>query len=272
MKPVAHKAVTLQREYYERTAARYDQHHLAGEGPHDVACRFISAFISLLGAKSLLDVGCGTGRAIGFYRTSHPELTAHGVEPVAALLEQARLKFGAEGLFRADGLELPFRDNAYDVVLETGMLHHVRQPEVVVSEMTRVARKAVFLSDHNIFGQGSRFTRVIKWGLYSGGLWQMAKRILNGGRAYHTSEGDGVAYSYSVYFHYRLLQRWASHLVVIPTRVLAHSDMGLWSPLFSADEVLMCAIRPVMFNTDDVVSLSKSREAGANAMRSAFPS
>jgi len=237
------KAAALQREYYERTAPIYDRCHLSVDGEHEVACRFISAFIPLLGATSLLDVGCGTGRAIGFFRANNPGLTTHGVEPVRALLDEARAKFGSDGLLRADGARLPFADNSYDVVIETGVLHHVRRPAEVAREMTRVARKAVFLSDHNIFGQGSGHARAVKWALYKSGLWVMTKRLLNGGQDYYVSEGDGVAYSYSVYFQYRLMQQWAARVVVIPTRTGNGGDLGLYSPLFSADEVLLCAIR-----------------------------
>jgi SAM-dependent methyltransferase len=237
-------AAALQKEYYERTAATYDRRHLSEDGEHEVACRLISAFIPMLGATSLLDVGCGTGRAIGFFRANNPRITTHGVEPVPALLDEARAKFGCDGLFRADGVRLPFRDNSYDIVIETGVLHHVKRPADVVCEMTRVARKAVFLSDHNIFGQGSRRARSVKWALYMTGLWGVTKRLLNRGRDYHESEGDGIAYSYSVYFQYRLLQRWASRVMVIPTRNgNGGGDLGLYSPLFSADEVLLCAIR-----------------------------
>lgn len=243
-------AVALQREYYERTAPTYDRSHLSVDGEHEVACCLISAFIPLLGATSLLDVGCGTGRAIGFFRANNPGLTTHGVEPVQALLDEARAKFGPDGLFRADGSRLPFADNSYDVVIETGVLHHVKRPAEVAREMTRVARKAVFLSDSNIFGQGSRCARAVKWALYNSGLWGMTKRLLNGGHDYYVSEGDGVAYSYSVYFQYRLMQRWASRVVAIPTRTGNGGDLGLYCPLFSAEGVLLCAIRSESFNSE----------------------
>jgi ubiquinone/menaquinone biosynthesis C-methylase UbiE len=241
-------AVALQRKYYEHTALNYDRDHLYEEGEHDVACRLISAFLPMLNAASLLDVGCGTGRAVGFFRTKHPELIAHGVEPVAALVNVARQKFGADGLLLADGARLPFRDASYDVVLETGMLHHVGNPEQVVGEMLRVARKAVFLSDHNIFGQGSTSARVLKWLLYQAGLWKLAKRVLNRGRDYHVSEGDGVAYSYSVFWQYRLLQSWTPCLFAIPTRQGVGAQRGAFSPLFAADEVLLCAIKTGLAN------------------------
>jgi ubiquinone/menaquinone biosynthesis C-methylase UbiE len=150
---------------------------------------------------------------------------------------------GEAGLFVGDGIQLPFADNSYDVALETGVLHHVERPELVVREMMRVAKKAVFISDHNIFGQGRRSMRLMKWLLYRSGLWAATKRAVNRGKKYHVSEGDGIAYSYSAYFQYPLLRRWAEQLFVIPTSVNGQTALATWSPLFTANEILLCAVR-----------------------------
>ncbi len=53
----------------------------------------------------------------------------------------------------ASGLALPFKDDGFDAVVESSVLRHVSDPKAVVSEMIRVARKAVFLVDSNIFGR-----------------------------------------------------------------------------------------------------------------------
>jgi ubiquinone/menaquinone biosynthesis C-methylase UbiE len=233
----------LQRKYYDRTAAKYDEVHLGSVGAHDVACEFISALLPLLRVRSILDVGCGTGRAVSFFRSHNPEIQTDGIEPSSALLERAKAKLGEGGLFLGSGAQLPFSDNAYDVVVSTGVLHHVKDPDQVVREMLRVAGKAVFISDHNIFGQGGAVKRFTKWILYKGGLWTLVKRMLNLGKSYHVSEGDGVAFSYSVYFQYSMLQEWAPDLFVVPTRVNRARGLTTWSPVFNAEEVLLCAIK-----------------------------
>ena len=66
--------------------------------------------------------------------------------------------------------------------------------------MMRVARKGVSLSDSNIFGQGRSPVRILKLTFYCMGLWKLLKLIQTRGRGYAISEGDGLAYSYSVYF------------------------------------------------------------------------
>jgi ubiquinone/menaquinone biosynthesis C-methylase UbiE len=180
---------------------------------------------------------------VEFLRQHHPEMTIHGLEPVEELLHVVRQKLGRDGLVCGDGRHLPYGDHAYDVVIETGILHHVKRPEIVVKEMERVANRAIFISDHNIFGQGTMSSRMMKWALYKCGLWTLAKLILTKGKGYHISEGDGLAYSYSVYFQYRMLRAWAARTFVIPLRSAGTSYVPFGAPWFSADEVLLCALR-----------------------------
>src|SRR5207253_1727294 len=106
---------------------------------------------------SLLDVGAGTGRGIKFFMERNPDLKIVSIEPVQALIDEA-IKGGVpEGIVaQGRGEALPFNDRAFDAVCEFGVLHHASNPDEVLAEMMRVARKAVFISDTNRFGQGSR--------------------------------------------------------------------------------------------------------------------
>jgi hypothetical protein len=57
----------------------------------------------------------------------------------------------------------------------------------------------VFISDANNFGQGSLLLRAIKQGLHRTGLWPLADYLKTRGKGYTLSDGDGLAYSYSVF-------------------------------------------------------------------------
>ena len=163
----------VQRAYYERTAGEYDALHADTAGEHEVALRYVSNILGLLNAQSVLDVGSGTGRALAYLRDHHPTTELHGIEPVSALIEQAVSRRGLPaGLIRpGSGDALPFADASVDVVCCFGVLHHVRNPSKVIAKMTRVARKAVFISDSNRFGQGSLPGRLVKAALAGAGLW-----------------------------------------------------------------------------------------------------
>lgn len=232
----------LQREFYERTASDYDQKILPDD-EHHIALKYISGLIHTFSVQSVLDLGCGTGRVIRYIQKNHSSLNVIGLEPVQALLDQA-VKQGTtpSRLIRGSGAPLPFADESFDAVVETAVLHHVKYPARVVAEMTRVARKAVFISDHNRFGEGRLPIRFLKLLLYKIGLWDAAKFIQTRGKGFSLSAGDGLAYSYSVYDQFEFLATWADRLVLVPL----HATRKLpqyWSPLLTADTILLCAIR-----------------------------
>lgn len=208
-----------------------------------VALSHISAFVRQFELKSVLDLGCGTGNAIVRLMEENPAVCFRGIEPVSQLLNMA-LKKGVSKhlLVTGSGMDLPFKNECFDAVIECGVLHHVPEPQRVVDEMTRCARKAVFLVDSNIFGQGSTSVRVLKLLLYKIRLWELVKFIQTRGRGYVISEGDGLAYSYSIYFQYDRLKNWADKVFAIPVSQ-RYRSIGAWSPVLAADGVLLCAFR-----------------------------
>ena len=81
----------------------------------------------------VLDVGCGEGVL----------LRDSGFTPVQLDISMIRLhKARAESnlLVCADGMELPFADASFDVVLLIALLEHVSQPERIVDETWRVLK------------------------------------------------------------------------------------------------------------------------------------
>lgn len=195
-----HDEVTLQRLYYADTAASYDQRHVNGIDEHVIALGWLSGLLKIYQFDSLLDVGSGTGRCLRFLREQGHSLKMTGVEPVAELREIARKNGLTDAdLIDGDALALPFGDRAVDIVCAFGILHHIRDHRRAVSEMCRVARRAVFISDCNNLGQGSPFMRAAKQLLHSTHLWRAYDFVRTKGRMYQYSEGDGIFYSYTLF-------------------------------------------------------------------------
>lgn len=200
--------VARQRAYYQRTADSYDRIHTHAEVEHDINARWFSLFIHGTGARSLLDVGTGTGRLLTYFRQAHPDLRLVGIEPVAALREIAfKNGFSAGEIIDGDACALPFPDGSFDFVCESAVLHHIRQPNRAVAEMLRVARIGILISDSNRFGQGRSWTRPLKRALWKLGAWPLVTLLQTRGRGYLQSEEDGISYSYSVFDHERLFRR-----------------------------------------------------------------
>ncbi|MEO8213075.1 MAG: class I SAM-dependent methyltransferase [Myxococcales bacterium] len=180
--------------------------HLAGDGDK-FPLSILLGGLEYLDARSVLEVGAGVGRCMGYLKAKRPHLRVVGVEPDRELRAIARSNgIPAADLIAAEASRLPFNTQSFDVVCAIDVLHHVRDPSAAVCEMLRVATKGVFISDGNNFGQGRLLVRSAKQVLNALGLWKVANWVKTKGKGYTITEGDGLAYSYSVFNDYELLR------------------------------------------------------------------
>jgi ubiquinone/menaquinone biosynthesis C-methylase UbiE len=240
------KAVQIQRRYYTDTAAEYDSAH-AGEGDDNpLTLRLLCGFLRMIEARTVLDIGAGTGRAIRHLMNNMPELSVRGVEPVAARIHEAVQKKGIPSgvIVQGVGESLPFEDASIDVVYALGMLHHVTNPNDVVSEMMRVARKGIIIMDGNRFGLGPWPVRIFKLALYKAGVWKIVDYLKTRGKGYNLTEGDGLFYSYSVYDSFDHIAKWAGQLIVLPNE--AGKARSWLHPLLTSGGVFLCALKETL--------------------------
>jgi SAM-dependent methyltransferase len=233
-----------QRAYYAEHASAYAASHEGGDSAHDRALEQLVPILRGLSARSLLDVGSGTGRALRYFREHMPELNLAGVEPSPEMIAQAELNgLAANTIVEGTGTSLPFPDASFDVVTAFGVMHHVPVPGQVLAEMARVARRAIFISDGNRYAQGHPLARALKSSLATFGLWRAFDWVRTRGRGYMISKGDGLYYSYSVFDSLPALRRFAKELVLIELETSAH--MPRWSgPFFNASTLLVGAVKP----------------------------
>jgi SAM-dependent methyltransferase len=89
----------------------------------------------------VLDVGCGTGN----YAAALTEATGcrvFGVDPSQRMLDWARDAAPWESLAQSSAENLPFTDDAFDVVMSTDVIHHVGDRDAYFREAARVLRPA----------------------------------------------------------------------------------------------------------------------------------
>lgn len=92
--------------------------------------------------KMVLDVGCGA--AIDLARFAQGGAKVTGVDVAASAIELARANFSQQGLtgnFRvANGEQLPFADNTFDLVYAHGVVQYTASPKRLVEECRRVLK------------------------------------------------------------------------------------------------------------------------------------
>jgi len=105
-----------------------------------------------------LDVGTGPGQIVIKLAKRLPRWTLTGVDRSEAMIAQARANLAAANsgdlsarveFETADGNRLPFPDRTFQLVMCNSVLHHLAEPEKLLSEMARLATSdgAILLRD-----------------------------------------------------------------------------------------------------------------------------
>lgn len=91
--------------------------------------------------STVLDVGCGDGRLAALVADGRPDLSVRGID----VLVRPGAVIPVDSF---DGVTLPFPDGSFDVVMFVDVLHHTADPNVLLTEAARVARRHVVIKDH----------------------------------------------------------------------------------------------------------------------------
>jgi SAM-dependent methyltransferase len=225
--------------YYNETANTYDSLHDI-EPEHTRALERAWPLVARLALRSALDVGCGTGRSMKWLRDHAPELALSGIDPANAMLNIARQTMPDATLDLGKAEHLPYADGSFDLVVATGIMHHVDRPSAVISEMLRVAGKAIVISDHNNFAFGGAIARRVRMGLRVCGLLKAATFIKQGFRAQGYSQEDGWWYPYSLLDNYAEIARGSGQVYLIPTSIPTGNDANM---LFAQSHLAIVAIK-----------------------------
>ena len=108
------------------------------------------------GAEAL-DVGCGDGQIGALIQQHRPDVRVTGMDIAARPTTHIPVQ-------EFDGLHIPLDDRSVDVVMMVDVLHHAEEPSVLLSEIARVARRAIVLKDVTPLGPLSETTlRFMDW-------------------------------------------------------------------------------------------------------------
>ena len=125
----------MQMNYYDEIASGYDELHKEEQLGK---CRLIAENFDFdWKNKKILDVGCGTGIASGFF-SCHT-----GVDPSEKLLNIASKKFPEIRFIKANAERLPFEDEEFDAAISLTALQNFDDVEQGLEEIKRVGREFV---------------------------------------------------------------------------------------------------------------------------------
>jgi SAM-dependent methyltransferase len=105
----------------------------------------LRGIVEPLRPDSALDAGCGEGETIARLRDALPDqVSAVDILDECVAYTGRRLPF--VDARRASVYELPFEDDAFDLVLSLEVLEHLDSPATALAELGRVARRDLVLS------------------------------------------------------------------------------------------------------------------------------
>lgn len=107
--------------------------------------KILIKFLSGLEIKTVLDVGGGHGQTVKALALSDIDVTVLGSSPECNLQIQSLLNSGKCKFAVGDVEKLPFPDNSFDTVTCLRYLSHTENWQLVISELCRVAKKAVIV-------------------------------------------------------------------------------------------------------------------------------
>ncbi len=131
------------------------------------------------GGARLLDVACGTGSLVAAAESR--DANAVGVDISPDMVSFARSRHPSLHFEVGDAEALPFADDSFDCAVAAFLLHHVPEPQRVVRELARVARRAAVaqwdaLDRARLLGVVSEAIRDV--GVASGGPTGVSRELL----------------------------------------------------------------------------------------------
>jgi ubiquinone/menaquinone biosynthesis C-methylase UbiE len=150
---------------FDQKAANLSDAHMHTELGRYIFYRQTELILDLLAphaGERVLDVGCGSGSHLGFFRDKWCSIT--GIDPSAELLEIARTKLGSKAeLALGQAEDLPFSDDEFDIVTLINVLEMANDPHKVIAEAIRVCRNRVFigfLNNYSFVGTKQRLKEI----------------------------------------------------------------------------------------------------------------
>lgn len=89
--------------------------------------------------RQVMDLGCGTGNSIDYFRRKNPSIRWAGVDIEKSPEVESRTRTDGK-FYTFDGAHIPFDDNYFDLIYCRQVFEHVRYPICLLKEIRRVLK------------------------------------------------------------------------------------------------------------------------------------
>lgn len=163
------------RRHFDERAEKYDADTEACDRQDFINFETVIPYLVKHSGERVLEVATGTGIILEMLLTAGKD--GYGVDFSSNLLRVAERKRGInpERLFCCDAERLPMPDQSFDTACVFRSLHHMENPEQVIREMARCAKKNVFIYD-----SAGGWRRGVKLLLQKAKLYQLLYSLLRG--------------------------------------------------------------------------------------------
>jgi ubiquinone/menaquinone biosynthesis C-methylase UbiE len=139
--------------FFDQKAAKLSDERLKTPLGNYIVSRQKELILDLVAPRAgerVLDIGCGTGENLQFFRDKWCNVT--GIDSSAEMLKIAREKNGDHAeLILAQAEDIPFSDNEFDIVTIINILEAANDPRKVIAEAIRVCSGRVFIGFLNSY-------------------------------------------------------------------------------------------------------------------------
>lgn len=132
-----------QKRFWEREIDRRPPQHPVVEAFALPKIQLLNRYIDIKKNTRILDVGCGNGFFTYYFEKISDYIV--GLDYSNFMLSINAHK----PLVRASVLYMPFKENSFDIVFSSNFLHHLEEPIRALSEMKRVSKEFVAISEPN---------------------------------------------------------------------------------------------------------------------------
>lgn len=180
MEKIPESNIHIQNRIYSEKAIEQADSFDFGETFNDVAMDlttwYLYTFIlNKLGSsceKSVLDIGCHSGKNIRYLAEKFPVLQTYGIDISFAALRKAQSNNTHGSIYLVSDAEaLPFSQGSFEGVLCKDVIEHVNSPQSLISEVHRIlTRKGLFAIKCPIKNIGGTFDGIRRW--WNPDTWQ----------------------------------------------------------------------------------------------------